>query len=461
MIWLKRSRQCVIVVLLHILMFQFAWADKPSTNDASAPNIFITLEKTASGSSSKWVSTYTLNTPAKQMVFVRNPDSSRTTRWSAQDSDIEIVFDSNLRHEIVRSKTGKLLSTVSFLLEPTYKHLGKDYAPFSPFSDGGNLFHTGRLFACIDACTDKDNMWNITLNVPSNEHIVLNGEVIKSSAAWVDKNDGRVIYVGKQKPIASESVVAIIDPGLPESLRASLEDDIPKIMNFFSQALNPIEGKRPALFASYAKVDDHSTQGGTLPNQIFMHWNRNDLEEHTKSSSFIKQTLWFFAHEVAHLYQPGNTEGVSKNNEQSWLHEGSADYFASVAMNLLCEDANTYVENRMTTAFERCSDGLTQSTLANAHKNGHFSLHYSCGMIIHRAIDNVVQEKTLGKESLFTIWKQLQKAVSRGMAPGTETFLTLLQPYNAPELVKAINDAISDDASKAIQGIEALYQMNQ
>lgn len=78
---------------------------------------------------------------------------------------------------------------------------------------------------------------------------------------------------------------------------------------------------------------------------------------------------------------------------------------------------------------------------------------------MHRAIDSVVQQKTLGEESLFTVWKRLQKAVNSGMPPGTATLLTLLEPYNAPELIKAINNATSDDAFKAIQGIETLYQL--
>ena len=348
---------------------------------------------------------------------------------------------------------------MSFLLTPTYKHLGKDYAPFSPFSDGGNAFHSGRLFACANACTEEDNKWHLTLNVPSDEHIVLNGKVMKSSVSWTDNNDGRVVYVGKQQPIITDDVVALIDPGLPESIKASLEEDIPNMMAFFSHSLNPLKGEKPMLFASYANVDDHSTQGGTLPNQIFMHWNRQDLNEQANNSSFVNQTLWFFAHEVAHLYQPGSTEGVSENEEQSWLHEGNADYFAAIAMNFLYEDANSYVESRMTRAFESCTEGLAQTTLARAYKNGHFNLYYSCGMIMYRAIDSVVQKKTLGEESLFTLWKRLQKAVNSGMPPGTATFLTLLEPYNAPELIKAINNATSDDAFKAIQGIETLYQL--
>ena len=448
------------LALLACFNADIAWANSQAHNDSYPSNILIKVEKSTADTSEKWVVTYTLTTPAKTLAFVRNPDTSRTTRWFAQDNDIEIVFDNVKHQELVRSKSNKSLSTVSFLLTPTYKHLGKDYAPFSPFSDGGNAFHSGRLFACANACTEEDNKWHLTLNVPSDEHIVLNGKVMKSSVSWTDNNDGRVVYVGKQQPIITDNVVALIDPGLPESIKASLEEDIPNMMAFFSHSLNPLKGEKPMLFASYANVDDHSTQGGTLPNQIFMHWNRQDLNEQADNSSFVNQTLWFFAHEVAHLYQPGSTEGVSENEEQSWLHEGNADYFAAIAMNFLYEDANSYVESRMTRAFESCTEGLAQTTLARAYKNGHFNLYYSCGMIMYRAIDSVVQKKTLGEESLFTLWKRLQKAVNSGMPPGTATFLTLLEPYNAPELIKAINNATSDDAFKAIQGIETLYQMH-
>lgn len=445
---------------VFVVFFLSALLVASSTVSFASP-ISAELQKVVLDDKPEWTVTYRLDKPAEQIVFLRNPDRSRTTRWLPQDSDIEIAYDDASHQEVVRSQSGKPLITVTFLLTPTYKHLGKDYAPFSPFSDGGNAIHTGRLFACANTCSEEDNEWHLTLTVPSDEHIVLNGKVAQKSVSWIDNNDGRNVYVGKQQPIITENVVALIDAGLPESIKVSLEEDIPKIMAFFSHSLNSLKGEKPMLLASYANVDDHSTQGGTLPNQIFMHWNRQDLDEQANNRNFINQTLWFFAHEVAHLYQPGNTDGVSENNEQSWLHEGNADYFAALAMNFLYEDTSSYVENRTIRAFESCIEGLEQTTLANAYKTGHFNLYYSCGMIMHRAIDNVVQQKTFGEESLFTVWQRLQKAVSKGMPPGTTTFLTLLEPYNAPELMKAINDATRNDALKAIQGIEALYQMNQ
>lgn len=431
-----------------------------TTSASLASPIATVIEKVQTENGTTWVLSYTLNTTAERLVFVRNPDSSRATRWQPEDSDIEIAYNITEQQEIVRSRTGKPISKVSFILTPTYKHLGKDYAPFSPFSDSGNAFHSGRLFVCANLCTDEDKEWPITLKVPNDEHIVLNGKVVKDSVTWVDKNNGRQVYVGKQQPVITNSAVALIDPALPKSIQASLKYDMPKIMAYFSRSLHPLAAEKPMLLASYAMVDGHSSQGGTLPNQIFMHWNKNNLDKHTENSDFANKTLWFFAHEAAHLYQPGSTDGVSENREQSWLHEGSADYFAATAMNYLYKDANSYIQRRIRHAFENCTQGLTQSTLANAYKKGRFNLYYSCGMIIHRAIDNVVQQKTSGKESLFTVWKQLQKAVSRGMPPGTATFLALLEPYNAPELINAIKNATSDDDKKAIQGIQALYKMH-
>ena len=191
------SVQTLLIALLVCLNPAIAQPNSEVLHTPSPSNVLIHLEKSKTDALERWVVTYALTTPAKTLTFVRNPDISRSSRWFAQDSDKEIVFDHAKRQDVVRSKSGKFISTVSFLLTPTYKHLGKDYAPFSPFSDGGNAFHTGRLFACANTCTQEK--WQLTLSVPSDEHIVLNGKVTKNTVSWTDNNDGRVVYVGKQQ----------------------------------------------------------------------------------------------------------------------------------------------------------------------------------------------------------------------------------------------------------------------
>lgn len=75
--------------------------------------------------------------------------------------------------------------------------MGKDYVLFFFFFDGGNVFYFGWLFVCVNVCIEEDNKWYLIFNVFSDEYILLNGKVMKSSVLWIDNNDGRVVYVGK------------------------------------------------------------------------------------------------------------------------------------------------------------------------------------------------------------------------------------------------------------------------
>ena len=56
-----------------------------------------------------------------------------------------------------------------------------------------------------------------------------------------------------------------------------------------------------------------------------MHWYGEKAIEKLDQNA----TFWFFAHEVAHLYQgrAGNVEALA----DAWLHEGSAELFASIS----------------------------------------------------------------------------------------------------------------------------------
>lgn len=309
---------------------------------ASDSMVDVFIVKTNQGD---WELTYQTNKPASRLAFIRNPDDSRIERWRPKTSGFEIVAIENQEY-LIRTD-GTDFTHVSVSLTPTYKHLSKDYAPFSPYSDGGVLMHTGRLFACIDRCSDDVNLWKVSLRIPDGEHIIVDGKIFTGATNWLDRNDGRNVYVGSQKVIETPSVIAVIDNGLPEKIKLSLDSDIPKLMRFFEQKLGEIKGVKPTLFASYANVDGHSSQGGTLPNQIFMHWNVNNLHEKVKDNKFLNNTIWFFAHEVAHLYQRSSEGDIYGEAHESWLHEGHADWLAALALLELYPETTQYVSDKI------------------------------------------------------------------------------------------------------------------
>ena len=356
--------------------------------------------------------------------------------------------------EYLVKKDGSQFTEVSLYLTPTYKHLSKDYAPFSPYSQGGLLIYTGRLFACIDTCSDDVNQWQFSMQVPDGEHIIVGGKVHSGATSWLDSNDGMNVYVGTQKPMETESVIAVIDQGLPQKIKLSLDSDIPRLMRFFEKRLGKIEGIKPTLFASYANIDGHSSQGGTLPNQIFMHWDVNNLDKKVKDSKFLNDTIWFFAHEVAHLYQQSSKGDIYGESHESWLHEGHADWLAALALLALYPETNAYVSNRIDSFRNHCAKGISDFPLAEAADNGRFDLYYTCGLLVHQAIDMALQKSS--DKDIFSLWVKFRQQAESGDKKGMEVFLGLLEDWTSREFVTKIKKVITiklenpEDAIKQI-----------
>ncbi len=154
----------------------------------------------------QWILSYQASEPISKLAFVRNPDNTRTERWVPVSDEFHFIYSEG--QEYLLRKDGAVFSEVSVRLTPTYTHLAKDYAPFSPFSDGGVLIYTGRLFACAHTCDDNSNQWQFSLQVPDIEHILIDGQIAGDKASWTDSDNGLNVYVGSQQPLENHNIVA-------------------------------------------------------------------------------------------------------------------------------------------------------------------------------------------------------------------------------------------------------------
>lgn len=392
----------------------------------------IALTKTQAG---QWLLTYTLDRPAQRLVFKRNPDHSRQQRWLPQTAGFEIQADAG--QESLARTDQQAFSTVTVALTPTYIHLPKDYAPFSPYSDGGMLVHSGRWFACAEACTAADNQWSVTVQAPAGEHILVDGQQYGGEASWLDSHAGTKVYIGKQQPVETDHVLAVIDPGLPAVMQTALAEHIPILMAHFAHQLGGNAGTKPMLFASYANVAGHSTQGGTLDNQIFMHWNVNNLDEQVKDDTFTAQTMWFFAHEVAHFFQQDAHHALYGASHESWIHEGHAEWLAARALPRLFAHTQAFVDSKILAHQDDCQNGLAELTLDEAAANGRFDLYYSCGLVIYQAL--AAAQQTPSEQALrFALWRDYRTQIQQGAAPGAATLLALAQDYTDSAVIDTI-----------------------
>ncbi len=424
----------------------------------SSSRLTINLEKKYSTQKqgqveAQWFVEYKSEKKVRKIFFNNSSNFSRAARWSAISKEFEIVVENE--QEFIQRKDHGEFNSVKFRLTPIYTHIPKNYAPFSPLSNGGMIFNSGRFFACIEVCENSTNQWSLSIKVPYKEYILLNGNLLERFASWQDTKDGRSIYVGKQKPLLSSGVLTLIDQGLPSEIHHSLDNDIPKLMEYFEKELGKLRNEQtPTLFASYSNRPGTSSQGGVLPNQIFMHWDFHDLEKKVKKQEFLNETLFYFAHEVAHFFQ---TTITSANNHEAWVHEGSADYFALNALAELYPDAQSFLKTKQLDSRNQCEASLKNHALSEASAEGDFKAHYHCGLLIHQRIAEEIA-RTEEHTSLSELWQAYRQEVQSGKAAGQETFLGVLNRNSSNDFSNKIDAFISNKHNDPGRALDQLSE---
>ncbi len=365
--------------------------------------------------SDEWTVAYQFSRKAGRLAFARNPEVSRITRWEPNERSIEIVQING--EDMVRRRDGRPFDRVQFRLTPTYRHLGKEYAPFASFSDGGILVHTGRYFACLETCENKEPTWQFSLTDVREHHVLVRGALHNGRATWTDSMDGIMVYVGKQVPIETSRAWIIIDPAFPQQVVELLNQNLPGMVDYFSTKFGELR-RKPSLFASYdeAHANSSGSEGGTLPDQIFMHFFGSSLEKRLSEPDSDLWLSWFFAHEAAHLHQTDSDEA------ESWIHEGAADAFAAIVLRGWSDRSHQYVRARRDEAAASCRHGLQSRALEAVAESGEFPLYYSCGLILHLALDDVVRRRNSDNDGLFAIWKAYESEITLGSEPNGSTY---------------------------------------
>ena len=367
----------------------------------SASNILIT--DIVKSEDANWAVTYRSKTPVQSIQFFHSPDDSRFQRWQLVTEGFS--FRKLNGKDTVFKKDGGSFSSVTFALTPTYIHLPKSYAPFAPYSDGSMLLHSGRFFACATLCRGDENLWYLTLSAPASERIVFNGLSASEKVSWYDENDGRKVFVGNTEITETNLYLAVIDNALPPALTNALEEFIPKAMVSMASRF-PAPGQKPMLFASFGETNGerYGRQGGVLPDQIFMHW----YGKLTVSNPY--DLIWFYAHEVTHLYQGSYVNSIE--NKDAWIHEGHAEFVAGELLMQFYPQATSFVEQKRLKAQQECKAKLAKLNLEEFSAHQEYQALYQCGMYFYQLL---AEFSGSAEKISYDFWLGLgQKASDKG-----------------------------------------------
>jgi hypothetical protein len=368
----------------------------------------------------QWEVRYALPAPTRELRFVRvDAKGRRAASWTPVDASFAVVLEDG--EEVVRRTDGAPFDRAAFRMAPRYVELGKDYAPFSPFGDGGMLVHTGRFHACAGRCAGGET-FALSLQPPGGAHAIVHGSVV-DTVQFEDRDSGTNLYVGRALPVATPDVVAVIDGAFPADTRARLESLLPRLMAFYGRELGTLDS-RPMLYASRDEAHPgggYGYQGGTLPGQVFMHFYGR--HEAFGTAAFAARVDWFFAHEAAHLYQQFS---ALADPGDSWIHEGGADALAAIALQALEVIDADAVRARLGQSVADCAKGITAQPLQQAHAGGAFEAYYSCGFVLQMAVDAAARRASKEACGLACVWREFQEDIAAGKPWNGDTFIAVV-----------------------------------
>lgn len=443
------------MLLTGVMALFLAGCEAPALRDAALAQSVTVETSMFLSDPDTLVVTYTPSAPVPMLALRRTADDSRLSRWKPVNPDIEIIHLED--RDYIRRKDRRRFGDESFEVPATYVSMPKDYAPFMPFRDGGLLIHSGRFQACpVDCRLDgAPDSFAMTLSPLSGGRVILHGAVSDGPVSWTDRHDGTMVYIGAGEPVETPDLIAVLDAELPGDIRAALDEFFPRLMQYYAARLGRLPEK-PMLFAAldrHAQPDgnpdsnNYSSQGGTLPGQVFMHlvgdgWFEDQAVREAQTAGFLP---WFFAHEAGHLYQ--RMETVDFDMGESWIHEGGADAFAALTARELGAVEAQYLSFRINDAVAQCLRGLEGGSLADAGERGAFDLYYACGMVIQLMADEEIRARSGGDQDLFDLWTAFLDDIEAG-APWTgETFLGHVGQMAGPEVLALSRRIIAGDTT--------------
>jgi len=400
---------------------------------------------------------YRSREPTLALHFSQELGGYRAEVWQPAQTGFRWVTEGD--GERVERIDGKPFDRLSFTVPIDYRALPKSYGPFSPFSDGSTLIHSGQFHTCLRARCEGTAPLPTTIEAPGST-IGVEGRRLQYRASFVSREEGTNIFVGKLEPIETDGFIAVIDPGLPSELRAHLDRSLPQSMEFYAAIYGPLSFK-PELYVS---IDDRpernghfSTQGGTLPNQVFMHFDGENARERLATQNNLWLD-WFFAHEAALLFQQDKVGSLASDDVAAWIHEGGADAMAALALVGRGSAERSYVVNREREAEAACGKGLTDAPLDRATAEDNFDLHYQCGLVIWLALDQDLRRS--GRDGLNSLNQFFFAAVRAGETWSEATFLKVARQHGVSQsLIAQIISLSRGDYADATMAIEEVGRL--
>lgn len=273
------------------------------TPPAESPRVFV--EPLASG---EWRATWQAGVPIDSLRFSSAAGYLREREWRVVTPGYSFSRDGDAQ-TLVRADGATAARTVTAEFPRNTDFIARDYELFNTFTDGSVALFAGHFVADVNDAMTLDR---VSVRAPAGQVAV--GE--------------SYVYVGGIEPVEHEDFVAVLDPGLPPWLTATVATYLPRILDVYADRTGRELAEKPVVLFSHDPASASSEfNGGVVGSQIQLRvsgdWGRDDPWA-------MRTALRMIAHEAAHLWNGNLVEPA--RDASPWLHEGAAEAFADEAL---------------------------------------------------------------------------------------------------------------------------------
>ncbi len=361
---------------------------------ASAIPVQVALEAQSDGV----VATYRFQKPVTEFQFENTEaydgfeDAVPLRRATWHVTDEGFVFDGLL----VQRADGQPFSSFSLLAEPDIQSYDRVYPAIYRMGASAYTFFTRyfygnqdqfETYACLQTHTGCVN-WEHE----AESSFIEEGMYLSLGDIVVRQIDGFSFYAADSVPVFLADHVAAFLAESAINYTAIFGFDAPKASS---------------VYVTYAANDDMETNftGSVAEGPTMVLFIARKIDPSIKRAD-LGWLRAFIAHEVVH-YWNGGLFVTDDEEQQPWLHEGSATYFAEVQApdtRVPVETAQAWMNGCAATVSEKSLDGRVGPLVGKAP--------YDCGALIHWLLDAGLRQASENKITAATVWRQMFAGVA-------------------------------------------------
>jgi hypothetical protein len=335
---------------------------------------------------------YRLGQPVTHFRFAQELDAIRSRTWIMRTPGL------TLDHGVVTADNGTPLREFMIAIKPDEAGSDRVYPALFKIGAEGLALYTPYLAgdpAIYDSFIEPKL---------SNNTVALTGTQRQFGVFGMQGVD-RYVYLGPPDYVHSRGATYVVPPDMPGWIDQTIEERFNGVLKIYEQHLGWSLPNVPTVLMSYDDTPGESLYRGDVSSGWVMALRFSGHGWHQREPDDTYDLVHLIAHEGFHLWN-GLLFGSQQLGEQPWLHEGSAEYAALLALHTLGELPDDGFRDDLEGRINSCQTELGTVPLGLATgEQGNAA--YDCGVVVQWIVDVSTRQDSKQTRDFFSVWHDL------------------------------------------------------